>query len=106
MAKKWIKNGQLAISSVVAAEFLAGATDKEAEIFEALLEQFGTLPVDTVVARMAANYRKRFLKEKKKLRLPDCLIAATCKVYQATLVTLDTSDYPMKDIKIFRQPKS
>jgi predicted nucleic acid-binding protein len=28
------------------------------------------------------------------------LIAATCKVYGATLVTSDLKDYPMEDIKI------
>lgn len=102
--KKWIRNRQLALSSIVVAEFLTGVTDEEAKIFEALLDRFGSLPVDTMTARLAADYRKKFLKKGRKLSLPDCLIAATCKIYQATLVTFDPSDYPMKDIVIFKNP--
>jgi len=30
----------------------------------------------------------------------DCLIAATCKIYDAVLVTSDSKDYPMKDIEV------
>jgi len=101
LIKKWIKKKQLALSSIVVAEFLSGATKEEAAIFETLLDKFGSLPVDTVTARLAADYRKKFLQKSRRLRLPDCLIAATCKIYQATLVTFDTSDYPMKDISFF-----
>lgn len=99
--KKWIRNKELALSAIVVAEFLTGATDEEAKIFEALLDKFGSLPIDTATARLAADYRKRFLKRGRKLPLPDCLIAATCKIYKATLATFDASDYPMKDIALF-----
>jgi predicted nucleic acid-binding protein len=104
LLKKWIRSKQLAISAIVVAEFLTGATDEEAKIFEAFLDKFGSLPVDTATARLAADYRKRFLKKDYKLKLPDCLIAATCKIYKATLVTFDPSNYPMKDITILRKP--
>ncbi len=101
LVKKWIKTKQLVLSSIVVAEFLTGAHQDEAKIFEALLDKFGSLPVDTAVARIAADYRKKFLEKNKRIRLPDCLIAATCRLYQTTLVTLNQSDYPMKDIKIY-----
>ncbi|MBL7078320.1 type II toxin-antitoxin system VapC family toxin [Candidatus Shapirobacteria bacterium] len=99
--ERWIGAKQLVLSSIVVAEFLTSATDSEAKIFEALLDRFGSLPVDTTVARLAADYRKRFQKKGRKLKLPDCLIAATAKLYRATLVTFNSKDYPMKDIKIF-----
>jgi len=66
------------------------------------LDKFGSLPVDTATARLAADYRKKFLKKGRKLPLADCLIAATCKLYKATLVTFNTTDYPMKDIPLFK----
>jgi len=102
LIQKWIKQKQLALSVIVVAEFLSGATDEEAKIFEALLDKFGSLPVDTATARLAADYRKKFLKKNRKLPLPDCLIAATCKLYKATLVTFNAADYPMKDILLFK----
>jgi len=48
---------------------------------------------------LSASYRKKFLGKNYTLRLPDCLIAATAKLYGATLVTFDLKDFPMKDIK-------
>lgn len=102
LVKEWIAKKQLALSSIVVAEFLTGATNEEATIFEALLDKFGSLSVDTITARLAADYRKKFLNKGRKLALPDCLIAATCKIYQATLVTFDRSDYPMQDISFYK----
>jgi len=86
------------------AEFLSGASEEEAKIFAALLDKFGSLPVDTAVARIAAGYRREFLQKGRRLSLADCLIAATCKLYQTTLVTFNTADYPMKDISLFGFP--
>lgn len=98
--RKWIKNKQAAISAITAAEFLTGASPQEAKKFELFLDEFGTLPVETSTARLAAEYRKEFLRQGRNLKLPDCLIAATAKYYQATLVTSNLADYPMKDIAI------
>ena len=97
--KQWIEERRLALSVIVVAEFLAGAKSNEEKIFEALLDQFGSLPIDTAIARIAAGYRKFYLKEGYKLKLPDCLIAATAKFYNSTLVSFNPSDFPMKDIQ-------
>lgn len=100
LLKKWIQNKSLVLSSIVVAEFLVGATTEEEKIFEALLDKFGSLPVDTAVSRIAALYRKKYLKKGFKLKLPDCLIAAICKLYNARLVTFNKKDFPMKDIMV------
>jgi predicted nucleic acid-binding protein len=97
--KKWIAEKKLVVSSIVAAEFLSGAIQGEENLFEALLDKFGSLPIDTAIARIAANYRKTFFKTKRHLKLPDCLIAASAKLYNATLVSHNISDFPMTDIK-------
>ncbi|MBI4991185.1 type II toxin-antitoxin system VapC family toxin [Candidatus Gottesmanbacteria bacterium] len=97
--REWIEQKTLTLSVVVVAEFLTQATTKEEKTFEALIDQFGSLPIDTTIARIAASYRKSFLKTGYKLKLPDCLIAATAKLHNAILVTFNTTDFPMKDIK-------
>jgi predicted nucleic acid-binding protein len=97
--KQWIREKTLALSAIVVAEFLVDISKKDKEMFEMLLEEFGSLPVDTSVARIAADYRKSFLQKGYKLKLPDCLIAATAKLSDATLVSLNLKDFPMKDIE-------
>ena len=96
---QWIEKKQLLISAIVAAEFLSGGDDMERDKFQALIDMFGTIPVDTAVARMAAEYKIKFADNKPRLRLPDALIAATCKLYGATLVTDDKNDYAMAYLK-------
>lgn len=103
--KGWIENKALLISAIVAAEFLSGANATEQELFEALLDRFGAVPVDTAVARIAADYKRQFKNRKPRLKLPDALLAATAKLYGATLVTENTKDFPMKDIAIFHPLK-
>jgi predicted nucleic acid-binding protein len=96
--KKIIKQDRLALSVIVVAEFLTGADDQEEMMLFSLLRRFGVVNVDLEVASMAAFYRKKFLKLNKKIYLPDCLIAASCKVNKMQILTLNKRDYPMKDI--------
>jgi len=99
-ANAWIEDHQLVLSSIVIAEYLSNTTRSEELSFHKLMKTCRVLPVDADVAIQAAAYRKQFTRKQKKVWLIDCLIAATCKVYGATLVTYDKKDYPMKDIKI------
>jgi len=95
-----IKQKQLVFSAIVIAEFLSGATDEEEKILLGLTQKLPVLSIDLTVTQIAAFYRKKYLHSKQKLMLPDCLIAATCKVYKAILVTLNKKDYPIKEIEI------
>lgn len=97
--KTWITSKSLLISSIVAAEFLCGGEDRERDAFQALLDRIGTASVDTAVARVASDYKRAFQKKKPGLKLPDALIAATVKLYGATLVTNNLTDFPMDDIR-------
>lgn len=98
--QSWIESKQLLLSCIVVAEFLSGATTKEAKTFSLLTDNFPTLPIDLETAQLAAKIRKNQLKRKQKLHLPDCLIAAQCRLAGATLATLNRSDYP-KNLKFF-----
>lgn len=101
--KKQIEEKSLAFSVVVVAEFLAKATDEEERIVSELFSKFEVLPVDISVAQLAAYYRKSFAGNKYNLKLPDCFIAATARIYKLTLATLDKSGYPMRDIEVLEK---
>lgn len=96
---QWIVNKTILISAIVAAEFLSGGKPIERDKFQALIDKLNTVSVDTAVARMAADYKRQFSSKKPSLKLPDALIAATCKLYDAVLVTENLNDFPMKDIE-------
>lgn len=98
--KKTIEEKTLLLSAIVVAEFLSGATEEEEKLFSALTGEFPVVSVDLPVSQLAAFYRKKYRSTGRKLKLPDCLIAATAKAYRATLITLDKSDYPQEDIEI------
>lgn len=57
------------------------------------------LEVNLEVARLAGEYRKKFLK-KKRIQLLDYFLAAQAKLNNLILVTHNKSDFPMKDIKV------
>jgi len=97
---KNIKGKKIVLSAIVVSEYLSGVTKDEEIPFRGILENVEVLPVDSVVAQVGAYYRREYSRKRKKVWLFDCLIAAACKVYGATLVTSDSKDYPMKDIKV------
>ena len=98
-----IEEKRLALSVICLAEFLSKATDEEEKVVSALFAAFPILNIDLAVAQTAALYRKKYLQNNRNLKLPDCLIAATAKVYRLTLATMDKKDYPMADIEVIDQ---
>ncbi|MBU1200322.1 PIN domain-containing protein [Patescibacteria group bacterium] len=102
--KAWIIKNRLVFSPIVVAEFLIGANLQVAQNFNQLVQQFPVLPIDLETAKIAAHIRKTSFKKKKKLILPDCLIAAQCKIHNLTLATLNPKDFP-KTTKLFTLPK-
>jgi predicted nucleic acid-binding protein len=96
--KKLIREKRLILSVIVIAEFLTKAAPEEEKIFLGLVEKFPVAPIDLATAQIAAYYRKTY--KKKKLLLPDCLLAASVKTYRGVLATLDQKDYPIKEIEI------
>lgn len=97
--KKAIERGAVALSVITLAEFLTKASPKEQRAIERLLEAFPLLNIDEQTARVAADYRKRFLR-KSRGKLLDYLMAAQAKLQNFILITNNREDFPMKDIKI------
>jgi len=97
-----IKN-ELAISVVVITEFLSGIRNNQEvkKDFFKLLDQLRIIGINREVAEIAGEYRKESLKTNKAY-LADCFLAAQAKKYNLTIVTNNTTDFPMKDIKVMK----
>lgn len=91
----------LVISTITSAELYAGVREgKEFEALEQFLQAFEIAPVDEIIAKKGGLYRRDF-GPSHGVGLADALIAATAKVKQATLVTLNKRHFPMiRDILI------
>ena len=97
---KWARKNELCLSVIAVSEFMIGADDADITKLKSLVENINLYDVDYEIAKQAAVYRKAFLLKQKKVFLLDCMLAATAKVNNLTLVTVNKSDYPMKDIKV------
>lgn len=96
----WIESGQIAISAISIGEIISKASKTEKEKLSLLISKFGVLPVDQVVAEIAGSYRLEFSRKKNKIFLLDCFIAATARLYNLKLSTMNVKDFPMTDIEI------
>lgn len=97
--KKIISKKQLNLSVICVGEFLSQASEEAAIKFNHLLDTFPILSVDLETAKVAAEYRKKFLKTRR-IQLLDYFLAAQAKLNKLTLITHNKSDFPMSDIKV------
>ncbi len=97
--KKAIAQKQVYISAISVGEFLSQASEEAESKFNNLIKESPVLVVDTETAKVAAVYRKKFLKTRR-IQLLDYFLAAQAKLNDLTLVTRNKSDFPMRDIKV------
>ena len=100
--ERLLKKNELYFSPINIAEVKAKSTDKQERDLKELISIGTSLLIDEETGEQAGNYRRQFLEKTKEVYLLDCFIAASCKIYDLTLVTNDVKDYPMKDIKIIK----
>ncbi len=92
--------GVLSISTITIAEVYKNIYPAEVLKTENLLNDLHIFDVTSLIAKQAGLYWQEHSKQLKNLSLTDCLIAATAHVHDATLVSLNTKHFPMKDIKV------
>jgi len=95
-----ISKNNIAISVIVIGEFYPKAEGAELRSFNKLLDHLSVIPLDSESAKTAGLYRKKYLRKAKKVFLLDCFLAAQAKINNLVLVTNNTTDFPMKDIKV------
>ena len=83
------------LSSINVAELYAGVRNKhELDELDVFLKLFPIYSVTPEIAKRAGIIKRDFSKSHG-IGLADCLIAATCDIYDITLVTLNNKHFPM-----------
>lgn len=90
----------LFISSVTIAEIYKNALPSELENTEQIINEFGIYDVTAKIAKQGGLYWQQYAKKFKNLHILDCIIAATAKEHNLTVLTLNTRHFPMNDIRI------
>jgi len=88
------------ISPVTIIEIEAGIRDTEKEKTYELLDIFEVCTVDRSIAHWAGSSLRKYRKKGVTLGLADVIIAATAVIHHLTLVTFNTSHYPMSELHI------
>jgi predicted nucleic acid-binding protein len=91
------RNSLLCCSAITVGEIHAGMKETEQEATEKLLDSLLVIDVDRNIAALAGDYRRTIKSHQSEL--DDCLIAATCAIHKATLITGNVKHYPMKDFE-------
>ncbi len=85
----------LIVSTITVAEVYAGVREgKERRVLDRFLRAFEIVPVDEEVAKQGGLLRRDY-GPSHGVGLADALVAATAKIRQATLVTLNKRHFPM-----------
>ncbi|KKR33474.1 MAG: putative ribonuclease VapC [Candidatus Gottesmanbacteria bacterium GW2011_GWC2_39_8] len=90
----------VSISTITVAEIYKNVLPNESVDTEELLNDFKIWDVTSTIARRGGLYWQQFMKKSKNLNILDCLIVATAKEHELTLVTLNSRHFPMDDIKV------
>ncbi len=88
------------ISAITEAELFgfSNLTFKEAKRIDDLLTTLLFIPLDSHLARIAGFFRRQY-----KLKIPDCIIAATATFTNSTLITRNIRDFKkIPDVKLLQ----
>jgi predicted nucleic acid-binding protein len=94
----------LACCPVNVAEIYAGLRPKEERRTAALLNSLQFFPITFSIAELAGRLKQIHGGRGKTLAIPDTMIAAVAIGNQLTLLTDNTKDFPMKELRIYPLP--
>ena len=97
MLREAAQDSLLCCSAITIGEIHAGMREEEREMTGKLLNSLMVIDVGRKIAVLAGDYRRTI--KSHHLELDDCLIAATCTINKATLITGNIKHYPMKDFE-------
>lgn len=90
----------IGISTITVAEIYKNVFPIEMPTVEDFISHQELFSVSLDIAKTAGLYWNQYHRRLKNLSLTDCLIAATAKIHQATLASMNTKHFPMDDIKL------
>lgn len=94
----------VAVSAITVAEVYKNVFPGELVIAEDFFTTHPVIPITHEIAKEGGLYWQQYVKRVKKLTITDCLIAATVKLQDFVLYTLNVRHFPMTDIKIGKPP--
>lgn len=102
-----VASGQeTALSTATVAEIYKNVLPSEVLNTEDFLNDNVIFDVDLGTGKLGGYYWQQYHKKLANLSIIDCLIAATAKLQNAVLVTLNTKHYPMDDIELLSPTSS
>jgi tRNA(fMet)-specific endonuclease VapC len=92
----------VAISTLTITEVRTGWTNEKAALYmPKLYDLFSLEPVTQDIAEQAGAWRHDYHAQGKPLSTPDTIIAATAYLHGFCLVTKNTKDYPMPELRLY-----
>ena len=90
----------LCVCDVVVAEVYAGLRPQHRAAAEQLLSACSFLPTSVGIAERAGSWRYDYARQGVTLSTTDALVAATAHAHDATIVTGNVKDYPMRELAL------
>lgn len=90
----------LATTCVNLAEVERGLRPRERARTREFLDRLRFLPTDREAARRAGRYQADWARRGRTIHTADALIAGTVRAYGAVLLTHNTDDFPMRDVRV------
>lgn len=90
----------LATTCVNLAEIERGLRPRERQRTQSLLDRLRFLVTDREAARRAGRYQAEWAKRGRTIHTADALIAGTARAHGAVVLTHNTDDFPMRDLRV------
>jgi predicted nucleic acid-binding protein len=91
---------EVALCAVTVAELYSGLSGKDRTIWESWLMALSYWHISIGAAMRAGAYRKTASEAGRTISVTDSLLAALAYENNATLLTSNIKDYPMKDVRV------
>lgn len=96
------ENALLGVNAIVVGEIWSGLDARDVPRAESLLKNFDFWVIEYYIARMAGEFRYLYRRRGIQIGIADAILAAHAIARGATLVTGNTRDFPMAELKILR----
>ena len=97
-----IESSEVGVCAINVAEFYTGLPLEKRKAWEEFFNSLLYWNINLETAKLAGCFRSNFAKKGQPLTTTDTLVAATAKQEEATLVTSNIKDYPMKEVVLLQ----